>query len=93
MTGHLYGRCWLAITARDLVVLGCCILYEHYSLKAFVEICRAWRGVWTKRRWIMERKRVSDDYIAAWFRYHPVSRQPPIRAPAQSPRPATRLRS
>jgi GT2 family glycosyltransferase len=74
MTGHLYRRCWLAITARDLVVLGCCILYEHYSLKAFVEIWRAWRGVWSKRRWIMERKRVSDDYIAAWFRYHPVSR-------------------
>ena len=74
MTGHLYGRCWFAITARDLVVLGCCILYEHYSLKAFLEICRAWHGVWTKRRWIMERKRVSDDYIAAWFRYHPVSR-------------------
>lgn len=74
MTGDLYGRCWLAITARDLVVLGCCILYEHYSLMAFVEICRAWRRVWAKRRWIMERKRVSDDYIAAWFRYHPVSR-------------------
>ena len=74
MTGQLYGKCWLAITARDLVVLGCCILYEHYSLKAFIEICRAWRRVWIKRRWIMQRKRVSDEYIAAWFRYHPVSR-------------------
>jgi GT2 family glycosyltransferase len=74
MTGHLYRRCWLAITARDFIVLGCCLLYEHYSLKAFLEIARAWRGVWLKRRWIMARKRVSDEYIATWFRYHPVSR-------------------
>ncbi len=74
MTGHLYRRCWLAITARDFVVLGCCLLYEHYSLRAFWEVARAWRGVWLKRRWIMERKRVSDEYIATWFRYHPVSR-------------------
>lgn len=74
MTGQLYRKCWLAITARDFVVFGCCILYEHYSLKAFVEICRAWHRTWEKRRWIMQRKRVTDEYIAAWFRYHPVSR-------------------
>jgi GT2 family glycosyltransferase len=73
MTGDLYSRCWISISLRDLVVLGCCLVYEHYSLKAFWEVVRAWNRVWSKRRWIMERKRVSDDYIAAWFHYHPVS--------------------
>src|ERR1039458_2356596 len=74
MTGDLYSRCWISISLRDVVVLGCCLVYEHYSLKAFWEVVRAWSRVWSKRRWIMERKRVSDDYIATWFHYHPVSR-------------------
>ena len=74
MTAHLYARCWLAITARDIVVLSCCLLYEHYSLRAFWELAKTWRRVWTKRHWIMSRKRVSNEYIATWFRYHPVSR-------------------
>jgi len=36
MTGDLYSRCWISISLRDLVVLGCCLVYEHYSLKAFL---------------------------------------------------------
>jgi len=82
MTGDLYSRCWISISLRDFVVLGCCLVYEHYSLKAFWEVVRAWSRVWSKRRWIMERKRVSDDYIATWFHYHPVSRPAHKRARA-----------
>jgi GT2 family glycosyltransferase len=74
ISGLLYRRCWWPILARDIVVLGCCLTREHYSLKAFWEVARAWRRVWNKRRWIMARKRVSDAYIASWFHYHPVSR-------------------
>jgi GT2 family glycosyltransferase len=80
MSGLLYRRCWASITLRDIVVVGCCLVYEHYSLRAFWELARAWRRVWAKRRWIMQRKRVSDDYIAGWFRFHPVSR--PAHKPA-----------
>jgi GT2 family glycosyltransferase len=88
MSGQLYRRCWLPVTLRDVVVLGCCVAYEHYSLKAFWELGRAWRRVWAKRRWIMERKRVSDEYIAAWFRFHPVSR-PAHKAPAANVKAAS----
>jgi GT2 family glycosyltransferase len=73
MTGHLYLRNWLSITARDLVVLGCCLVREQSSLKAFWYITRNWKHVMQKRREIMSRKRVDDDYIASWFRYNPVS--------------------
>ena len=31
----LYWRNWFSITARDFVVVTCCLLWEHTSLKAF----------------------------------------------------------
>jgi GT2 family glycosyltransferase len=73
MTGDLYLRNWFSITARDLVVLGCCLVREQSSLKAFWYITRNWKHVMEKRREIMSRKRVDNDYIASWFRYDPVS--------------------
>jgi hypothetical protein len=73
MTGHLYLRNWFSITARDIVVLSCCLVREQSSLKAFWYIAKNWSRVMAKRREIMSRKRVDDDYIASWFRYEPVS--------------------
>jgi len=73
MTGHLYWRNCLSITTRDLVVLLCCIFREQTSLKAFWYVAKNWKRVTSKRREIMARKRVDDDYIARWFRYDPVS--------------------
>lgn len=73
MTGDLYRRNWFSITARDIVVLSCCLLREQSSLKAFAYVCKNWKRVIAKRREIMKRKRVDDDYIASWFRYDPVS--------------------
>ncbi len=81
MTPDLYRRNWFSITARDLVVLGCCMLYEHSSLRAFVYLGKNWRRVLQKRREIMNRKRVSDEYMASWFSYEPVSK--PAKAPAK----------
>ena len=77
MTGDLYRRYWWSVAARDIVVVSCCLLYEHYSLRAFWRISQSWRQVWEKRRQIMARKRVSDEYIASWFHYEPVSRPGP----------------
>jgi GT2 family glycosyltransferase len=74
MTPDLYRRNWLSITARDLVVLGACLLHEHSSLKAFVYVLRNWRHFRAKREEIMRRKRAKDDYIASWFSFQPVSR-------------------
>src|SRR5882757_8661515 len=73
MTGDLYRRNWLSITARDIVVFSACLVREQSSLKAFWYIGKNWKRVMEKRREIMSRKRVDDDYIASWFRYTPVS--------------------
>src|SRR5271169_5396203 len=84
MTGNLYRRNWFSITVRDLVVISCCLVREQSSLKAFWYIAKNWKRVMAKRREIMSRKRVDDEYIAHWFRYDPVS------APASKPKPAGR---
>jgi len=74
ITRGVYGRNWLSITARDAVVVIACLFREHYSLKAFAYLWKNWRRFLEKRRLIMERRRVSDDYIASWFSYEPTSR-------------------
>jgi GT2 family glycosyltransferase len=81
MTGDLYRRNWASITCRDFVVLACCLVREHSSLKAFWYLARNWRRVLAKRRQIMARRRVDDAYLASWFKYQPVS------LPAQKPAP------
>lgn len=74
ITGDLYLRNWLPITGRDLTVVGACMFHEWSSLKAFWMVARHWKKLLEKRRWIMERKRVSDEYIASWFRYQPTAK-------------------
>lgn len=83
MTPDLYRRNWLSITARDMVVLGACLIREHTSLKAFWYLAHNWRRVLTKRAEIMKRRKVKDDYLASWFSYTPVSRP--------APKPSARL--
>jgi GT2 family glycosyltransferase len=77
MTGDLYWRNWFSITGRDVVVLCCCVLREHSSLKAFWYLARNWKRFVEKRHVIMERRRVTDEYMASWFSYKPVSRPAP----------------
>jgi hypothetical protein len=49
------------------MVIAGCLLREHSSLKGFVIVGRLWRKTWAKRRVIMQKRRVSDEYMAAWF--------------------------
>jgi len=77
MTGNLYWRNAFSIVFRDLLVVGCCLTYEFTSLKAFWYLARNWQRFREKRSQIMLRRRVSDEYLAYWFRYHPVSRPLP----------------
>src|SRR5947207_1622277 len=72
---NLYRRNWFSITARDITVVMCCLLWEHTSLKAFWFLARNLRRVLAKRRRIQESRRVDQDYIASWFQYAPVSKQ------------------
>ncbi|HUS06973.1 MAG TPA: glycosyltransferase family 2 protein [Bryobacteraceae bacterium] len=73
MTGDLYRKNWLSITVRDLVVVGCCLTREHSSLKAFWYVAKNYRRVLEKRHQIMSRRKVTDEYLASWFSYKPVS--------------------
>jgi len=66
-TADLYARHFVAITVRDCMVIGGCVLREHSSLRGFVIVARLWRKTWAKRRVIMQKRRVSDEYMAAWF--------------------------
>jgi GT2 family glycosyltransferase len=74
---HLYRRNFLSITLRDVVVICCCLLWEHTSLDAFRFLVLNWRNVMAKRRDIMARRRVDDAYIASWFSFEPVSKPAP----------------
>jgi GT2 family glycosyltransferase len=78
MTAGLYRRHWLSITWRDCLVIGGCLLREFSSLRAFVLLVRAWPRTWRKRRAIMRKRRASEDYIAAWFSFQPVSFPAPV---------------
>ena len=73
----LYRRNFVSITARDIVVICCCLMWEHTSLKAFPFLLRNWKGIKAKRREIMLRQRVDDAYMASWFSFEPVSKPAP----------------
>jgi GT2 family glycosyltransferase len=72
LTPGLWRRYWLPMTLRDLAVIGGCLLTEQRSLEAFVRLARCWRRAWDQRRWIMSRRTVSEEALAAWFRFEPV---------------------
>ena len=77
ITGDLYRSNWFSITARDAMVVGSCLLWEHSSLKAFWYLAQNWRRVVAKRQEIMRRRRANNAYIGSWFSYQPVSRPAP----------------
>jgi GT2 family glycosyltransferase len=86
MTWDLYRRNFFSITARDIVVLSCCLLWEHTSLKAFPFLARNWKSVVAKRREILMRQRVDDAYMASWFSFKPVSKPAPKKFAASNTR-------
>jgi len=86
ISGDLYRRNFFSITARDLVVVACCLLWEHTSLRAFVFLFRNWKSVMAKRREIMQRRKVRDEYIASWFSFEPVSKPAPKKFTASGAR-------
>jgi hypothetical protein len=73
----LYWRNWFSITARDLMVVTCCLIWEHTSLRAFWFLGTNLRRVLAKRKLIQATRRVDDKYIAGWFQYKPVSHKAP----------------
>lgn len=86
----LYFRNWLPVTIRDLGIAAYCLVRERASLRAFSFLVRNRARILAKRRIIQRRRRVSDDYIQSWFRFHPVSFPAPAsRQPGEiAPTPA-----
>jgi len=87
ISGDLYRRNWIQITGRDLVVVACCVLWEHSSLKAFWFLAKNYKRVLAKRRMILARQRADDDYIASWFNFEPVAKPAPKKFTAVPSRP------
>jgi GT2 family glycosyltransferase len=92
MTGDLYRRTWLPATLRDVTVIAGCLLREFGSLRAFPFVIRNFRRFLSKRRQIMARKRVSDEYIAGWFSYTPVGLPAPQVASKATAKPGMAIR-
>ncbi|MCI0434980.1 MAG: hypothetical protein L0271_15270 [Gemmatimonadetes bacterium] len=86
---YLYRKNWLSITVRDLAVVGCCVLWEHTSLKAFWFLAKNWKRVMAKRREIQSRCRVPPRELATWFNYRPVSQPAPEPVAEAAPRART----
>jgi GT2 family glycosyltransferase len=74
MSGGLYRRFWRPTTARDLLVLGGCLLREPRSLPAFWHVARCFPRALSWRRRIMARRRVTDESLADWFSSEPCAR-------------------
>jgi GT2 family glycosyltransferase len=72
-TPDLYRRYWLPMTARDLLVVGGCLLAEPRSLVAFWQVAKGFRRVLRQRRLIMSRRRASDEELARWFSFQPAA--------------------
>ncbi len=85
----LYRRNWFSITARDITVVMCCLLWEHSSLKAFWLLAKSLRRVLEKRRLIQSNRRVDHEYIASWFQYAPVTKKAPKKMARMSSRSET----
>ena len=66
-TPGLARRYWLPMTARDLLVLGGCVVYEPTSLPAFWHLAKCLGRTLERRRWLMARRRVSDEALADWI--------------------------
>lgn len=71
ITADLYWRNFFSITIRDLVVVAACLIREWSSLQAFWLVKKYWKSLLAKRKWIMSRRRVSDEYLASWFQHTP----------------------
>ena len=72
-TGRVLSDHWAAMLGRDAMIGLACLFYEPTSLPAFWKFAQALPGALRKRREIMARRRVNDDYLAQWFRPEPVA--------------------
>ncbi len=83
LTSGLFRHFWAAMTGRDLFVVFGCLIVERNSISAFWQFARCFRRALRKRREIMARRKVSDEYMVQWFGAGP-SGAPPSQHPPPS---------
>jgi len=75
MTSGVFRRFWRQMIARDLLVIGAALVVEQKSLPAFWRLAACLPRALSRRRWIMSRRRATDESLAQWFSTRP-STQP-----------------
>ena len=63
----LYGRLFLPVTMRDIMILGYAALCNWRLFSALFYPLRHWRRFMRKRQWIQSRRKVSDRQLLFWF--------------------------
>jgi GT2 family glycosyltransferase len=85
MTGGVFRRFWRQMIARDLLVVGGSLLLEQKSLPAFWRLVACLPRALRSRRWIMSRRRATDENLAQWFSTRPTTQPvPDVARPAKS---------
>ena len=84
ITPGVYWRNFFSITVRDAIVFTACLFREQSSLKAFPFLVSNFRRFLDKRRKIMARRKVTDEYMQAWFSFVPVAYPAPAAKSAKS---------
>jgi GT2 family glycosyltransferase len=67
MTKSLYARDFLAITVRDLSVVGYVLAREWKSIGALAYVVTNFTRLWKKRRVIQARRRINGPELDQWF--------------------------
>ena len=81
LTPGLLRHCWSAMTSRDLLVFGGCLVTERKSIPAFWRFAKCFRRALNKRREIMARRKVADEYMVQWFSAGPTCAQKGSKIP------------
>jgi GT2 family glycosyltransferase len=67
ISAGLYLRLLIPVTARDLLILGYCALFNTGLLSGLGLFWSKRKAIREKRRWIQGHRRTSDDELARWF--------------------------
>ena len=85
LTGGVFRRFWRQMIVRDLLVIGGSLLVEQKSLPAFWRLAKCLPRALRSRRWIMGRRRATEENLAQWFSTRPSTQPvPEVALPSKS---------
>jgi GT2 family glycosyltransferase len=69
----LYLRLLIPVTARDLLILGYCMLFNRGLLSGLSLFWSERESIRERRKWVQSHRRIDDRQLAAWFAKRPRS--------------------